>query len=163
MEPTQLEHVIDLLDGFSENSDIDALAAQLFPTGLERSQEKLGIQCVVHWGVTRMRIGPHRPHLVCIVLRCCSLKHNFSPTFFQDTQLTLMEFLEEYDPKDESEWRAIANLFGELIRGGLFSWQGYVQWLVTRGRLQGARRLEKVRVAQRSRPLSRSSHVPSPA
>ncbi|KAJ3336923.1 RNA polymerase II mediator complex subunit [Gonapodya sp. JEL0774] len=139
LQRTPSEIAIPLLDKFTSNGDIGALVNELFPTPRDAGTDRCTIQRMLQWGVTRRRFGVHRPYLVASILQRYSRRFGDLTSGYDDLQGIVMAFLEEFEPADESEWKGVADVVGQLIQQQLFSWQGYSQWLIVRGCFQGER------------------------
>ncbi|KAJ7124966.1 hypothetical protein C8R44DRAFT_127826 [Mycena epipterygia] len=98
------------------------------------------LQMLLTWSVTPLQFGDHRPFAAVTLIRNWRLKVGDRATrrdfagpdeFLQDQ---LFDWLDGSDiAGDPQNLRAVAILFGKLIREDLFSYAGYIQRLVARG------------------------------
>jgi mediator of RNA polymerase II transcription subunit 12 len=100
--------------------------------------EKLRI--LLTWSVTPLQYGDHRPFAAATLIRIWrdragdrATRRNFTPpdAFLQDQ---LFDWLDSSDIASEPDnIRAVAVLFGNLLKRELFSYASYIQRLVARG------------------------------
>ncbi|KAJ7755754.1 hypothetical protein DFH07DRAFT_490213 [Mycena maculata] len=98
------------------------------------------LQMLLTWSVTPLQFGDHRPFAAVTLIRNWRVKVGDRATrrdftgpdeFLQDQ---LFDWLDTSDiAGDPQNLRAVANLFGKLVRDDLFSYAGYIQRLVARG------------------------------
>ncbi|KAJ7647576.1 hypothetical protein FB45DRAFT_893821 [Roridomyces roridus] len=98
------------------------------------------LQMLLTWSVTPLQFGDHRPFAAVTLIRNWRVKVGDRATrrdftgpdeFLQDQ---LFDWLETSEiAGDPQNLRAVANLFGKLLKDDLFSYSSYVQRLVARG------------------------------
>ena len=92
------------------------------------------VERLLTWAVTPLQFGDHRPYAAATLL--LRWRERLLPRSRSSDQGTLQDklfdFLDENEPNAQS-LPAIALLYGELVKGGLFSYELYVQRLIARG------------------------------
>ncbi|KAJ7502832.1 hypothetical protein B0H11DRAFT_1986564 [Mycena galericulata] len=98
------------------------------------------LQMLLTWSVTPLQFGDHRPFAAVTLIRNWRVKVGDRATrrdfagpdeFLQDQ---LFDWLDTSDiAGDQQNLRAVANLFGKLVKDDLFSYASYIQRLVARG------------------------------
>lgn len=98
------------------------------------------LQMLLTWSVTPLQFGDHRPFAAVTLIRNWRVKVGDRATrrdftgpdeFLQDQ---LFDWLDTSDiAGDPQNLRAVANLFGKLVKDDLFSYACYIQRLVARG------------------------------
>jgi mediator of RNA polymerase II transcription subunit 12 len=98
------------------------------------------LQMLLTWSVTPLQFGDHRPFAAATLIRNWRDKVGDRATrrdvagpeeFLQDQ---LFDWLDTSDIAGEAQnLRAVAILFGKLVKDDLFSYAGYIQRLVARG------------------------------
>lgn len=92
------------------------------------------VERLLTWAITPLQYGDHRPYAAATILQ--RWRERLAPrsrSSDQDTlQDLLFEFLDANEPNGQS-LPAIALLYGELVKGGVFSYELYVQRLIARG------------------------------
>ncbi|KAI0026676.1 hypothetical protein K488DRAFT_65362, partial [Vararia minispora EC-137] len=119
-------------------ADISRLNALGFGTDLDASVPQLGEPSarLLAWAITPLQYGAHRPYAAATLLARWRerAERRYSAEARTTMQDVLFDFLDaQVGERDGEERRALAVLFGELVRRGLFSYEGYVQRLVARG------------------------------
>ncbi|CCM03316.1 uncharacterized protein FIBRA_05444 [Fibroporia radiculosa] len=132
---------IKLLNSLSGKTDMDTV--MFFDTSSETQttfSRKLDI--LLTWSVTSLQYGDHRPYAAACLLREWrkkvgerAIRHEAaSPDeYIQDEVFDWLDT--SSDAAEPENLPAVALLFGQLVKHGLFSYQGYVQRLIARGEL----------------------------
>lgn len=120
------------LNSISASTDIDAfpyIDASARSPGFSRKVERL-----LTWAVTPLQFGDHRPYTAATLLQ--RWRERLVPRSRSSDQEILQDLLFEFLDANESDAQslpAIALLYGELVKGGLFSYELYIQRLIARG------------------------------
>ncbi|PCH43895.1 hypothetical protein WOLCODRAFT_138657 [Wolfiporia cocos MD-104 SS10] len=98
------------------------------------------LDTLLTWSVTGLQYGDHRPYAAACLLRqwrakagARALRHEAeSPdVYIQDSVFDWLD--SSTDAADPDNLPAVALLFGQLVKDGLFSYQEYIQRLIARG------------------------------
>jgi mediator of RNA polymerase II transcription subunit 12, fungi type len=103
------------------------------------------LDVLLTWSIALSQCGDHRPYVACTLLARWKAKETlrarrkgqqslvFTPE--ETLQHSLFDWLDESDAarKHEETLHGVANLFGQLIHLGLFSYSRFVQKLMARG------------------------------
>lgn len=92
------------------------------------------VERLLTWAVTPLQFGDHRPYAAATLLQ--RWRERLGPRSRSNDQDILQDLLFEFLDANEPDGQslpAITLLYGELVKGGLFSYELYVQRLIARG------------------------------
>lgn len=142
LPPRKLERLgslvvdIQILNSICSDTDMSTIPffSSQIPDSTSSSSFVDKLETLLTWAVTPLQYGSHRPYAAVTLLQAYherSARRELSSATLHDH---LFDWLDtKIVAREVGNLRAVAILFGKLVKGGLFDYAGYVQRLVARG------------------------------
>lgn len=140
LPPRKLERLgslvvdIQILNSICSSTDMSTISffSSQIPDSSSSFVDKL--DTLLTWAVTSLQYGSHRPYAAVTLLRAYherNARRELSSATLHDY---LFDWLDSKPVvREAGNLRAVAGLFGKLMKNGLFDYAAYVQRLVARG------------------------------
>jgi mediator of RNA polymerase II transcription subunit 12 len=142
LPPRKLERLgslvvdIQILNSICSSTDMSTISffSSQIPDCTSSSSFVDKLDTLLTWAVTPLQYGSHRPYAAVTLLRAYherNARRELSSATLHDH---LFDWLDSKPVvREAGNLRAVAGLFGKLMKGGLFDYAAYVQRLVARG------------------------------
>lgn len=142
LPPRKLERLgslvvdIQILNSICSSTDMSSILffSSQIPDCTSSSSFVDKLDTLLTWAVTPLQYGSHRPYAAVTLLQAHherNARRELSSATLHDH---LFDWLDsKHVVREAGNLRAVAGLFGKLIKGGLFDYAAYVQRLVARG------------------------------